>query len=71
MGFAALAGLAQVQQVEERDGTFHVEAVGQDPLAVRIGEAMHGRGWPVVELRREALDLEDIFLELVRGGRGS
>jgi ABC-2 type transport system ATP-binding protein len=67
---AALAGLPDVRSVEERAGAFAVEATGSEPLARRVGEAMQGRGWLVVELRQETLDLEDVFLELVRtGGR--
>ena len=64
---ARLEGLADVDRVEARDGAFAVEARGTDPLARRIGEAMARQGWVVMELRQDAIDLEDIFLELVRG----
>jgi ABC-2 type transport system ATP-binding protein len=63
---AALAGLADVRSVDERGGAFVVEATGGAPLARRVGEAMQAYGWLVVELRQETLDLEDVFLELVR-----
>jgi len=63
---AGLAALADVDRVDEHDGVFAVEAAGATPLARRIGASMAERGWVVVELRQEALDLEDIFLELVR-----
>jgi ABC-2 type transport system ATP-binding protein len=62
-----LAGVADVDRLEERDGAFLVEATGAEPLARLVGSAMQQRGWVVLELRQEALDLEDIFLELVRG----
>jgi ABC-2 type transport system ATP-binding protein len=65
---AALAGLADVDRVTASAGTFLVEATGSEPLARRIGAAMQQHGWAVVELRQETLDLEDIFLELVRAG---
>jgi ABC-2 type transport system ATP-binding protein len=65
---AVLGGLAEVHRVEERAGAFLVEATGAQPLGRRVGEAMREQGWLVVELRQESLDLEDVFLELVRGG---
>ena len=64
---ATLAGVADVDRLEERDGAFLVEATGDGPLARRVGAAMQEHGWVVLELRQEALDLEEIFLELVRG----
>ena len=63
---AALDGLDDVVAVDERDGAFLVEAAGSTPLARRVGAVVQQRGWIVLELRQEALDLEDIFLELVR-----
>jgi hypothetical protein len=66
-GTAAPRG-ADVDRVETFDGGFAVEAMGTLPLARRVGEAMLRGGWPVVELRQDTLDLEDIFLELVRSG---
>ena len=63
---ASLAGLAGIERVEESDGAFTIEAPGAPPLARRVGEAMAQRGWVVMELRQDAIDLEDIFLELVR-----
>jgi ABC-2 type transport system ATP-binding protein len=61
-----LAGLADVDRVEHDDGAFRVEARGTEPLARRIGAAMQQRGWVVIELRHHRLELEDVFLELVR-----
>jgi ABC-2 type transport system ATP-binding protein len=66
---AVLEGLADLVRLDERDGAFLVEATGTAPLARRIGAAVQQRGWVVLELRQEALDLEDIFLELVRAER--
>jgi ABC-2 type transport system ATP-binding protein len=62
----ALEALPDVLGVAERDDTFLVEAGGTTSLARRVGEAVQRRGWVVLELRQESLDLEDIFLELVR-----
>jgi ABC-2 type transport system ATP-binding protein len=63
---ACLAALADVERVEEQDGTFAVEGAGTEPLTRRVGTAIAAQGWVVLELRQEARDLEDIFLELVR-----
>jgi len=67
----ALAGLAGVERVDAADGTFVVEATAEGgALSHRVGHAMLAGGWAVLELRQEALGLEDVFLELVRpGGR--
>jgi ABC-2 type transport system ATP-binding protein len=66
---AALETLEDVVRLDERDGAFLLEATGATPLARRVGAAVQERGWIVLELRQEALDLEDIFLELVRTER--
>jgi ABC-2 type transport system ATP-binding protein len=64
---AMLESLADLVRLEERDGgAFLVEATGAVPLARRVGAAVQQGGWVVIELRQETLDLEDIFLELVR-----
>jgi ABC-2 type transport system ATP-binding protein len=63
---AALAALDAVDRVRERDGAWLVEGNGDGALARRVGEAVQARGWVVVELRQEALELEEVFLELVR-----
>jgi ABC-2 type transport system ATP-binding protein len=63
---AMLARIAGVQRVERCDDGFVVEAAGDGDLGRRVGEAALGSGWVVLELRREALELEDVFLELVR-----
>ncbi len=66
---AALRAMPGVDRVEEQDGAIVVESTGEDDLAGSVGRAMQQGGWAVRELRQETLDLEDIFLELVRGGR--
>ena len=65
---ACLLALGDVQRVDEQDGALIVEAAGGGPLARRVGAAIAQQGWPIVELRQDAVDLEDVFLELVRGG---
>jgi ABC-2 type transport system ATP-binding protein len=66
---AALAMLPDLVRLDEHDGAFLVEATGVSPLARRVGSAVQQGGWVVIELRQETLDLEDIFLELVRAER--
>jgi hypothetical protein len=34
-------------------------------VARAIGEAMRANGWAVLELHQEAIDLEDVFIQLV------
>ena len=65
---ACLAAIADVDRVELHDGAYVIEAPGTLPLARRVGAAMAARGWVVEELRQESLALEDVFLQLVRGG---
>jgi ABC-2 type transport system ATP-binding protein len=60
-----LGALAGVDRVNELDGLAR-RGGGTGPLARRVGAAMQQRGWVVVELRQEALELEEVFLELVR-----
>jgi ABC-2 type transport system ATP-binding protein len=63
---AALAAVGTVDRVSAREGAWLVEGAGDGALARRVGEAMQRRGWLVTELRQEALELEEVFLELVR-----
>jgi ABC-2 type transport system ATP-binding protein len=65
---AMLAGLPGVARVEPHEDGFAVEATGEGDLARRIGEEALRAGWVVLELRCDALELEDVFLELVRSG---
>src|SRR5262245_57601652 len=64
---AVLAALPGVESVAEGPAGLVVEAAAGD-MARAAGEAMHRHGWPIVELRQEALALEEIFLRLVGGG---
>jgi len=67
---ATLGALPGVERVVEEGGAFELEAGGEVDLVARAGEAVAHAGWTLRELRQEALDLEDVFLELVRAGRG-
>ena len=49
-------------------GTFVLEAASDGDLARLAGEAVQQAGLGLVELRQEPLDLEEVFLELVRRG---
>ena len=64
---AVVGALPGVVRVDEVPGGFQVEVIGDGDPAQAVGEAMHRHGWPVLELRQETLDLEDIFLHLVGG----
>jgi ABC-2 type transport system ATP-binding protein len=63
---AALALVPGVGSVYQEAGGFVLDGVS-DGAAVRVGEALQQRGWPILELHSEAPDLEAIFLSLVRG----
>jgi ABC-2 type transport system ATP-binding protein len=68
---ACLASIADVDRLAMLDGAYVIEAPGTLPLGRRVGAAMAARGWVIEELRQESLALEDVFLQLVRGGAGS
>jgi ABC-2 type transport system ATP-binding protein len=60
----ALPGLTDVRAV--RDGHFEIEtAPGQDGRPA-IARAVVDGGWGLLELQREKMSLEEIFLELIR-----
>jgi len=63
-----LAAIPEVTAVRERAGALLVETNTDIDLVSRIGQLVRHRGWTIHELRHERLDLEDIFLELVRRG---
>ena len=65
---AALAALPGAPRLEESHGTFVLEAASDGDLARLAGEAVQRAGLGLVELRQEPLDLEEVFLELVRRG---
>ena len=62
---AALAGVPGVAHVTRVGTGFVLEGSGETDAARAVGEAAQRRGWPILELRQEALDLEEIFLRLV------
>ncbi len=62
---ALLAGMPGVHDVAVVDGRFRFHA--RDEATVReVSRAVSARGWIILELRRESLSLEEIFLRLVR-----
>jgi ABC-type multidrug transport system ATPase subunit len=68
---AALARVPDVVSVRESDGCFVLEASRAGDSARAAGEEMQRRGWSILELRREAVDLEDVFLRLVGERKGA
>jgi ABC-2 type transport system ATP-binding protein len=68
---ALLRDVPGVVHVAQVDGRFVLEATGEGDAARAAGEAVQRQGWPILELRREAIDLEDVFLRLVGERRES
>jgi ABC-2 type transport system ATP-binding protein len=64
-----LAALPGVERVERGADRFILEGPADGDTARSAGEAIARRGWAIRELREEAPDLEDVFLELVGGER--
>lgn len=64
-----LRAIAEVSAITERHGALLLESRSDADLVARVGEVARYAGWTIRELRHERLDLEDIFLELVRGDR--
>ena len=66
---AALSALPMVSAVAiEADG-LRLDATAGD-VARAVGETMRTHGWLVLELHQEAVDLEDVFIQLVAEGEG-
>ena len=66
---AALSALPIVSEVAiEADG-LRLDATAGD-IARAVGETMRTHGWLVLELHQEAVDLEDVFIQLVADGAG-
>ena len=65
---AALAAIPGVLRVERRDGGLALDAAEREDVTRAAGAAMQQRGWSILELREEAIDLEEIFLRLVSDG---
>jgi len=65
-----LPGLAKIEVV--RDGQFEIEtSPGPDPRPAIAGTVVGG-GWKLLELRRDHLSLEEIFIQLTRDeGQGA
>src|SRR5437867_1507046 len=69
---AALGAVPGVLAVEPTAGGFVLEGEDHAELARAAGEVVRRHGWTVLELRPEAVGLEEIFLGLVGDGeRGS
>jgi ABC-2 type transport system ATP-binding protein len=62
----ALASIPGVMIVDHGSGAFVLEASVDVDLGTMVGTRVARGGWIVRELRIETLDLEDIFLRLVR-----
>jgi ABC-2 type transport system ATP-binding protein len=62
---SVLAALPGVERVEHGADSFVLEGAAGSDAARGAGAAMQRRGWAIRELREEAPDLEDIFLQLV------
>ncbi len=63
---AALSAIPGVMIVDHGSGAFVLEAGVDVDLGTMVGTRVARGGWIVRELRIETLDLEDIFLRLVR-----
>jgi ABC-2 type transport system ATP-binding protein len=64
----ALAAVPGVLRVERREGGLALEAAEGADVVRAAGAAMQQRGWSILELREEAIALEEIFLRLVSDG---
>jgi ABC-2 type transport system ATP-binding protein len=60
----ALPGLTSVRVVT--DGHFEIETAPGPDARPQIASTVVGGGWKLLELRRERLSLEEIFIELTR-----
>jgi len=68
--FRSLSTIPGVIRVdgEDRDATVRLEARTEDVLR-EVSRAIQERRWLLLEMKREALGLEEIFLSLVREER--
>ncbi len=62
---AVLVGVAGVERAEVSDGRVRL-VVRDEGVVEAVSRAVAEQDWLILELRREALSLEDIFLRLVR-----
>jgi ABC-2 type transport system ATP-binding protein len=67
-----LAGIGTIRVVEAAGDPARVivEADDGDAGSRAVSSAMQARGWPLLELRHEPPQLEDVFLHLIRGREG-
>jgi ABC-2 type transport system ATP-binding protein len=63
---AAFAAVPGVTCVGRDDGRFVLEGTGATDPARAADELARRRGWSILELRHDAVALEDVFLRLVR-----
>jgi hypothetical protein len=63
---AAFAAVPDLRCVGRDDGGFVIESLGATDAARAADELARRRGWSILELRQEAVDLEDVFMRLVR-----
>jgi ABC-2 type transport system ATP-binding protein len=61
----AIPGLTQVRAVY--DGQFEIETAPGRDVRPEIARAVVSGGWLLLEIRRDKLSLEDIFIQLTRG----
>jgi ABC-2 type transport system ATP-binding protein len=64
---AMLAALPEVERVEQVAGAFVLAGREGAAPARAASAAIAARGWPILELREETPDLEEVFLRLVDG----
>ena len=68
---AALAAVPGVLRIERRESGLALDAAEREDVVRAAGAAVQQRGWSILELREESVDLEEIFLRLVREGEAS
>ena len=61
---AAVAPVPGVRETAEADGRLRVSVDDEGTLR-RVSQAVTARGWTILELSRDALTLEAIFLRLI------
>ncbi|MBC7336220.1 MAG: ATP-binding cassette domain-containing protein, partial [Clostridia bacterium] len=67
---AALPGVRAVRQADGRPGqepaaTYFLELLPGEDVREELFFALAARGWPLLEMRRHQLSLEEVFLQLV------
>ena len=66
---AALEGVSTVEVVADgADPEFLVHNEFGQGIAAIVSQAVHGRGWEVVEMHVETGRLDTVFRELTKGG---